>query len=345
MVRLALLGTGGIAAAHAAAFRGLPGVVVAAAQNHRPESLARFATAFDVPRTYLRLEDLLADRVADAAVVCTPNALHAPQAVAALTAGLHVLVEKPMATSADEGAAMVAAAGRAGRVLAVAHCWRHDAEARWLRARLAEGRLGEVVRTRGFGVHVDWGPGGWFARQELSGGGALVDMGVHALDTARFLLGDPAPRTVFARVARRFGERAGDAAADVDDTGLVVVEWQGGALSEVECGWWHPHADGPEAATRVLCTRGHASLFPTFVRGRDAAGGDLCEDGGFPPRQPHCLPAMYRAQATAFVAAVRGESAPVAEGRDALAVQRVLDAACESSRTGQAIALQGDDGP
>ena len=345
MLRLAVAGTGGIAAVHAAALACVPGVRLAAAQNDRPESLVRFAARFGVDRTYLRLDDLLADGAADALVVCTPNALHAPQAIAALEAGLHVLVEKPMALSAAEGQAMVEAAARAGRVLAVAHCWRHDAEARWLRARLAAGAIGEIVRTRSFGVHVGWGPGGWFARRELAGGGALVDMGVHALDTARFLLGDPAPLRVFARVERRYGHRTNDPGADVDDTGLVVVDWQGGITSEVACGWWHPHADGPEAATRLQGTDGYASLFPTLVQRGGTGSATETEDGGFPPRAPHCLPAMYEAQAAAFVAAVRGETAPVAEGRDALAVQRVLDAAYESSRTGQVVTLAGDQNP
>jgi predicted dehydrogenase len=345
MVRVAIAGTGGIAAVHAAAFAGLPGVRLAAAVNHRPESLERFARRFGVPRTYPRLDDLLHDGVADLVVVCTPNALHAPQAIAALDAGLHVLVEKPLALSAGEGRAMVKAAERAGRVLAVAHCWRHDAEARWVRERVARGEIGDVVRTVGFGSHVEWGPSGWFARHALAGGGALVDMGVHALDTARYLLGDPAPRRVFARIERRYGARAADPDADVDDTGLVVVEWEGGARSQVECGWWQPHADGPEAATRLYGTSGYASLFPTLVRRRAADGRLEEEAGGFAPRRPHCLFDMYEAQAAAFAAAVRGEASPVAAGRDALAVQRVLDAAYESSRAGQVVALEEGQGP
>lgn len=336
MLRVAIAGTGGIAAVHAAAFAGLPDVRVTAAVNHRPESLARFAAHFGVDRTYLALDDLLADHAADALVVCTPNALHAPQAVAALGAGLHVLVEKPLALSAREGREMVDAAARTGRLLVVAHCWRHDVETRWLRGRVASGAVGQVVRTRGFGVHVGWGPGGWFAVRALAGGGALVDMGVHALDTARFLLGDPAPLRVFARVERRYGHLAG---GDVDDTGLVVVDWEGGASSEVECGWWQPHADGPEAATRVYGTEGYASLFPTHLTRGSREGVPETEDPGFPPRAPHCLPAMYEAQAAAFVAAVRGEAAPVAAAHEALAVQRVLDAAYESARTGQVVTL------
>jgi len=342
MLRVGFAGTGGIAAVHAAAFGRLAGVELAAAAGPGAHEREAFARRFGVGRTYASLDELLDAGVVDALVVCTPNALHAPQALAALEAGLHVLVEKPMALDADEGHAMVAAAERHCRLLVVAHCWRHDVEVRWVRERVAAGRVGDVVRTVGYGVHAGWGPGGWFTRRALAGGGALVDMGVHALDTARFLLGDPEPRVVFARVARRFHEAAADPAADVDDVGTVLVEWEGGAVSTIECGWWQPHAAGPEAATRLVGTHGYASLFPTLLETRTAAGAVTTEPGGFPERVPHCLPAMYEAQAAHFVAAAGGQEAPISEGRDALRVQAVLDAAYASSRTGDAVRLSGD---
>ena len=71
------------------------------------------------------------------------------------------------------------------------HPWRHHEAVIAVRDAIAAGELGRVVRTHGYGVHADWGPGGWFTDPALAGGGALVDMGIHAIDTARFLLGEP----------------------------------------------------------------------------------------------------------------------------------------------------------
>src|SRR5258705_99739 len=87
----------------------------------------------------------------------------------------------------EHGDEIVAVATEGDGFLMVAHCWRFRDEVRLLRARIAAGELGEIVKTRGYGVHAGWGPSGWFTDPELAGGGALVDMGVHAIDTARFL--------------------------------------------------------------------------------------------------------------------------------------------------------------
>ena len=83
------------------------------------------------------------------------------------------------------------------------------------------------MKTRGYGVHAGWGPSGWFTEPELAGGGALVDMGVHAIDTARFLLGDPEP----GRVCATIGTRYADGRYDVDDDGVCLIAWANGTNS------------------------------------------------------------------------------------------------------------------
>ena len=106
------------------------------------------------------------------------------------------------------------------------------------------------MKTRGYGVHAKWGPAGWFVDPALAGGGALADMGVHAIDTARFLLGDPEP----ARVAAVIGTRYSDYA--VDDDAILLISWSNGTNSVVESGWWQPHLGGLEAETEVYGTGG-----------------------------------------------------------------------------------------
>lgn len=243
-MRVALFGCGWVADFHA---RGVlaTGHELVAVANHREESAGVFAERHGVARVTIDWRSLARDEAIDAAIVATPNALHAPQSIALLEAGKHVLVEKPMAVSVAECDAMIDAARTSGASLMVAHCWRFREEVIALRDRIRAGELGQVVKTRGYGVHANWGPSGWFTDPVLSGGGALVDMGVHAIDTARFLLGDPDLVSVCATIGTRYGDYA------VDDEAILLISWAQGTSSIVESGWWHPHREGMEAETDV----------------------------------------------------------------------------------------------
>lgn len=334
-LRLAFVGAGYIARIHAQAARSLPEVELVAVADHRQETLEAFGRDFQIPRRYLSLEELLQAGGVDALIVATPNALHAPQSIAALQAGVHVMVEKPMALNAGEAEQMQAAAQASGASIMVAHCWRFDAEVRWLRQQVEAGRLGRIIRTKGYGVHVWWGPSGWFTEPALAGGGALVDMGIHAIDTARYLLGDPLPVRVYARLGTHYQS------APVDDTGLLLVTWDNQVESYIECGWWQPHSDGPEAATQLYGQAGFGQLFPTFLELPDLVAQQIIrEESNFPhPRQPHCLQSMYDAQLAYFVDCLRRNLPPRPDAHDGWINQRLLDAAYQSARTGQAVNL------
>jgi predicted dehydrogenase len=328
-IKLAFAGTGYINKIHALAAK-TTGAELVAVVNHQAESMAKFAAEFGIPRQYTNLEALLKDGGVDALVVSTPNYLHAEQTIAALAAGLHVLVEKPMAVNAAEAEAMQKAAEKTGKTLMVAHMWRFDPEAVWLRTQIAAGKIGKIIRTKGCGVHVNWGPGGWFTQKKFAGGGAMADMGVHALDTVRFLLGDPQPVSVYAKIGTHYG------AYDVDDTGLVIVNWENGATSYFEFGWWQPHADQPNAGTQLYGQAGFASLFPTRIETKD-----FLDEGGFAPRTEHrALQGMYDTQMKYFLdCALKGKT-PIPGGLEGWANIKVVEAAYESSQTGKVVEVQ-----
>jgi predicted dehydrogenase len=229
-LKIAIVGTGSIASVHARAIQSrrvgeVANTKLAAVVSRSSASGEIFASKFGIPRHYESVAALLSETSIDALVVCTPNYLHAPQTVAALQDGVHVMVEKPMAMNATEAQQMLETSQKSGALLMVAHCWRFDPEVLWLREQVAAGRLGCVIRTKGYGVHVNWGPAGWFTQKQFAGGGAMADIGIHALDTARFLLGDPQPLSVYARISTCYKD------FDVDDTGVILVNWDNGATS------------------------------------------------------------------------------------------------------------------
>jgi predicted dehydrogenase len=309
-LKVALFGSGWIMGKHARGLAEHPRAEVVAAANWRPESLAALAEEFGIPRTTTDWRELAADPAIDAVVIGTPNALHAPQTIACLEAGKHVLVEKPMATTLAEADAMCRAADASDGRLMVAHCWRFHEDVRALRRRIEAGDLGEVVKTRGYGVHAGWGPSGWFTDPQLAGGGALLDMGVHAIDTARYLLGEPLPVRVFAELGTRYG------AYDVDDDGVLVIRWSCHATSIVESGWWQPHLAGMEADTEVYGTGGYARIWD-FTEG--------------PEGYEHCAQPMYTAQIVEFVDAIEEGRQPRPSGADGRVVMQVVDEARRSA--------------
>ena len=101
----------------------------------------------------------------DAVVLSTPNSLHAPQAIEFIRNGKDVFVEKPMAVTLDECIQINEAATDNDRILMVGHMWRFDNEVEYIRKVIASGGIGKIIKTKGYGIHVNWGPGGWFDRE------------------------------------------------------------------------------------------------------------------------------------------------------------------------------------
>lgn len=349
-LRVAIAGAGHIANVHARAIKAQGGTVAAVIETFSDRAAA-FAQTFSIAKQYASIEEALAEARFDALVIGTPNFLHAPQAIAALQAKIPVLVEKPMALNAAEAADMLDASVKANTVLMVGHCWRFDEETQWLRQQTH--RLGQIIRTKSYGVHTHWGPGGWFTEKALAGGGAMVDVGIHALDTARFLLGDPQPLSVFAQMGTHYNE------FEVDDTGVLLVTWDNGATSYIESGWRQPYVDGPQASTQLYGTQGFGQLFPTRLllprqtpqprllkvlpaRLRTKLkGNDMVEyPSGFKfPRTAHYPQAMYDRQMAHFFECIQTNRTPISSAAEGLINMRIVDAAYESARTGAVVRL------
>jgi predicted dehydrogenase len=323
MIRLAIAGAGYIANIHAAAAKTIPHVELVAVVEKFPGAAKPFVKKYSIPHQYETLDDLLKVGGIDALIIGTPNYLHKSQAVSAMQAGIHVMVEKPMAMNAKEAFLMLEASQKFGALLMVAHCWRFDPEVLWLRKQVVSDRLGKIIRTKGYGVHQLWGPSGWFTQKKFAGGGAMADMGIHALDTARFLLGDPKPESVYARVGTYY-------------TGILLVNWEGGATSYIESGWWQPHSDGPEAATQLYGLKGFGQIYPTYIQEKSRI-----DDPGFTyPRKDHAPQSLYNDQMTYFIQCIREQQTPIPGGLEGWINMKVVDAAYKSAKIGKVVRVE-----
>jgi predicted dehydrogenase len=135
-------------------------------------------------------------------------------------------------------------------------------------------------------------------------------MGVHAIDTVRFLLGDPQPVRVSASIGTAYGDYP------VDDDGVVLIEWSNGVRSVVECGWWQPRLDGVEADTEVYGTAGYERIWPQFTPASRPPEG-----------YEHCSLPMYSAQMADFLHCCSTGETPVASAEVGLVAMRIVEAA------------------
>lgn len=229
-LRYALLGCAGqIAPTHIAAIARLPDVeLVGMADIAEERGRARAAEA-GCP-FFADYEMLLAHTRPDVVVICAPHPLHAPMAIAALRAGAHVLVEKPIAVEVAEADAMIAAATAAGRLLAVTFPHRFDPAIEAMRAFVARGDLGALIRIEcvepWFRTDAYYRSAGWRSTWRGEGGGVLVNQAIHTLDVLCSLVGLPETVVGWTKVAGH--------AVECEDTAQALLTYPGGAFGFVQ---------------------------------------------------------------------------------------------------------------
>jgi len=330
-IKIALIGAGYIADFHARGLQTIPDVEIVAVVAKELDEAKEFAKKYKIKDTYTEISDIIKRDDIDAVIIGTPNQFHAPYAIEFLKSGKDVFLEKPMGISAYEGRQITEAAKKYDQLVMVGHMWRFDEDTNYLKDIVHEGKLGKIFKTKGYGIHENWGPSGWFTKKSLAGGGALADMGVHAIDTIRYILGDPKPAKVYARISTNFGDY------DVDDTGIIVITWDNGTESIIESGWWHPHMDGPEAGSGIFGTKGYASLFPTFLKittGEDSFDKIVPE---LPKREDHCDQVIYTRQIQHFVKCIKTREQPSPGFIEGQIVLDIVEAAYRSSETGEVV--------
>jgi predicted dehydrogenase len=231
MIRLAIVGCGRIAAQHAAAIEASPGARLVAAADPDPEARRAVEGRWRC-RTHASIDRLLAEEDVDAAIVCTPPALHLPHVERLLFAGQHVLCEKPLAPTSTAASSMVGRARATDRTLMVSTKFRFVADLHEARRRVEAGEIGRPLSCEvAFcaPVAVD---GRWMSRPELSGGGVVMDNGTHAFDVLATAVG-----TEPSVVSAAFGPRIASPA--VEDTAEIQVRLGTGIVGRIALSWSH----------------------------------------------------------------------------------------------------------
>ena len=242
-VKIGIIGSGGIAGAHANAYKQLGDQVeVKAVADVIPGKAAEFiartgltgAQPFDDHKKLLELD-------IDGVSVCTPNVAHHRTSVDALLAGKHVLTEKPMAVTLEQAVEMARTAKKTGKILTIGFQPRYDPNMQMVKQVVQSGQLGKVYYVETGGGRRRGMPGGTFIRKDLAGAGALADIGCYSLDMALNALGYPKPLTVSAYASNYFGTNpkyhSQASQFEVEDFGVALVRLEGGAVLNFKLSW------------------------------------------------------------------------------------------------------------
>jgi predicted dehydrogenase len=220
-LRVGVVGVGWAGQQHLAAYARISGVELHSLAGMETERVAELAEQYGIENTFARWEDMLEAGELDAVSVAVPTFLHAPIAIAALERGLHVLTEKPIAGGGAEAQQMVEAAQSASRVLQVVFNHRERGDIAELRRILDRGELGTPYAAKAGWLRRSGipGDGSWFTNKQRAGGGPLIDLGVHVLDYALYMLGEPAVLTVSASTYAELGShgRGGSAPGSIGE--------------------------------------------------------------------------------------------------------------------------------
>jgi UDP-N-acetyl-2-amino-2-deoxyglucuronate dehydrogenase len=356
-IRFGIVGPGMVGQLHATALARIPGVslVAVAGSTGGSERAGRLAEEHGA-RAVNSLAAMLRDEPVDAVIVCTPHPLHAQQAIAAARAGRHVIVEKPMALTAADCSAMIAAADEAGVILSVVSQRRWYAPVRRVKAAIDEGRIGPpglaTVEVLGWRGPEYYAMDAWRGTRTGEGGGVLVNQAVHLLDLLCWFLG-PAIEVDGLTTNLNHPE------IEVEDTAVAVVRFGGGALASIVASnsqrpglHGRIHVHGRNGAS-VGVETDSGSSFVAGVSLPSEPRNDLWTIPG-EEAEPERWAAEDRAllaevdaathhhelQLRDIVAAIREGRPPAVDGHDGRATVELMAAIDEASRSGGRVSLR-----
>ena len=324
-LKLGIVGGGAIAqVAHLPVLKKFKAAEVRAICDTDLPKARALADRFGVKDTFDDIEELLKYEELDAVVICSPNHLHESHVLAALSADLHVLVERPLTTSAASAQRVVRAIEKRSRVVMVGMNHRYRPDVQIVRSFMQSGELGAVDSIRG-SWHV-FRPGraqlGWRHRRDQAGGGAMLDLGLAVLDLGLWLAGNPAPSRVSASLDLTGRERS------VEQSGSAFVVCENGMSVFVDVTWRHL-GPGERFGMGVRATKGTAGINPLHVW-KEMHGVPVDVSPTASGSRENAFTASYRAEWAHFRAAVAGE-AKVPPLQEHVTLHKVLDAVYRSA--------------
>ncbi|MEH7384729.1 Gfo/Idh/MocA family oxidoreductase [Bacillus sp. JJ1521] len=276
-LRVCVIGTGSISDMHLQAYANNSNAILYGVYDYSKERAEAKAEQYGINRVFSSLEEVFHDPEVDAISICTWNNTHADISIGALKGGKHVLVEKPLSMNVEEALKVEEAVRQSNKILQVGFVRRFATNTKVLKSFIDNGKLGEIYYAKASCLRRLGNPGGWFADKERSGGGPLIDLGVHIIDICWYLMGRPKVKSISGHTYHMLGNRgnieglsfykAADYDKDkntVEDMANALITFENGASLMVDVSFTL-HAKKDEIQVKLFGTKGGAELEPELM--------------------------------------------------------------------------------
>lgn len=357
-LRFGIIGCGSIGPTHAGAIQQIEDARLVAVADTVAARAENMAETFNVARVYDSHEALLSDADIDVVCICTPSGLHADATIAALRAGKHVIVEKPMEVSLEACDRMIAAADETGKKLSVISQHRFDSATMMVKQAIDEGKLGHIIladaTVKWWRTQEYYDSGDWRGTWEFDGGGALMNQGVHTVDLLQWLAGGVS--SLYAQTRTAAHERM-----EVEDTAVAALTFASGAVGtftattaaypgfavrlDIYGTEGSAVIEGDRLKTMVLKSgasyngEGTAAHALSVAQGGTASVKDEAGERDEEMELGEVWGDAHRAQIEDVIRAIRTDTQPLIDGRAARKPLEIILGVYESARTGQPVTL------
>ena len=348
---VAIVGAGGISDVHIRAYLKNSEANLYALCDIDERKLKEKGAKYGITRLYTDLKTMLSELPEiDVVDVCVWNSEHAPCAITAMEYGKDVFCEKPMATNPKDARKMAETAEKTGRKLMIGFVRRFGDDARVCKDFVSAGKLGEVYYAKVSYLRRNGNPGRWFCRKKLSGGGPLIDLGVHMIDLARYIMGNPRPVSVYGATFDKIGARRNlkdgvkisliDGSAesdvfDVEDLATALVRFDNGAIMQVDASY-NLNIKEDLNLIEIYGEKGGVSLSPTFeyhgVTDGYLTDTTLANDKVFDET-------AFGGEIAYFFDAIKNDADISDVARDGIVVTEIIDAVYRSAATRREVKL------
>ena len=351
--RVGIIGTGGISHCHMSGYKKLEAdgrVEIVACCDIDEAKLNAYCDKYGVAKRYTDCREMMKNERLDCVSVCTWNSAHKDCTIAALEGGANVICEKPMALNAKEAEEMLAAAKKAGKLLQVGFVRRFGEDADTVKKLVDDGTFGDIYYAKATYLRQNGCPGGWFGDRAFSGGGPLIDLGVHVIDLTRYLAGSPKPVSAYGVTYDNLGpDRAnsggkawtidvkpGEHPYNVEDICVAMVRFDNGFTLSVEASF-NLNIKGDIGDVQLFGTKAGTSMNEMSIL--------TTKDGKFitfTPEGEHSFrfgPAFID-EIVGFVDAAEGKVPCKAPAEDGVWLMKIIDAIYESAKTGRSVEIK-----